>query len=895
MNSKQRLLLCSLTMLVLAASAGIRPERLTCEYMSDPMAVDAPQPRLSWVNVAGKNEKGLRQTAWQIQVASSPELLAKGEADLWDSGRQPGEASVAILYGGNKLVSGQDCYWRVRVWTDGESKPSTWSKLAVWHMGLLEASEWKAQWIGAPWESDEATARSADKSLKPAPLLRKRFMLKKEVRKAYLYICGLGYFEFFANGRKVGNDVLVPNQTDYSHRPDIDTKRVRIDNSFTGYRTLYMCYDLRPYLRRGENAVGCLLGCGFFNSFQDNYVVIPYGSPRMIAQIEIEYADGSHETVCSDTSWEVKESYIVEDDVYLGEHADGRLRDHNWCTSAEGWQKAVERKAPEGRLEAQTAYPDRVCGELQPVSIEKKADGKWGVNFGAEISGWVHLKNINGSRGRKISIRYICDNPSGGNSYICAGDKNEDYHARFTWFVFSKAEISGWEGELHRQDITAEYVHTVLPQVGHFACSDTLVNKIQEIWQRSLLDNAHGGIFSDCPHRERIGYTGDGQAACEAVMHIYDGRPVYSKWMRDILLSQNPESGYVPNAAPWESYASGGAAWGAAMIIIPHTYYKLYRDTTILAQNYQGMINLMRYFANWVDEDGIMFTRHWVGGQVSAWHNLGEWVTPSGVKPKQSLMNTYFYWLCAKDLSQIAAALGKSADEKKFAELAEQTRRAFHKRFYDPELHSYGSDGSNIFALDMGIPTDPTQLSNVVATVRTTLRRNGGHIDTGIFGTKLFFEVLTRYGLSEEAYEAFTKTDCPSYGWMIKNGATTTWEYWNGHGSHNHPMLGGGLTWLYRRVAGLDINFIENGNRRFVVHPYPPQRMDWAEYSCETIYGKAAAGWKRVPGGYIVEATVPVGCTATVVPPEGCGRECIELKSGIHRMKFTNQEITPTK
>ena len=895
----RNIIIALLTVSYITATAAIRPIKLTCEYLENPMTIDAQHPRLSWINIADKNENDQWQTAWQIQVASLPQSLAQGKADLWDSGRTDGNTSTIIPYIGKALRSGQDCYWRVRVW-DKNGKASAWSNTANWHMGLLDKSDWKAQWIGAPWDEEDATIRSKDKNDKPAPLLRKRFDISKNVKKAHVYVSGLGYFELYMNGKKVGDDVLVPNQTDYTHRPDIERKRVRIDNNFKGYRVLYVCYDVKPYLRKGNNAIGCLLGCGFFNSFNPGDFIIPYASPRIIAQIEIEYNDGTKETICSNTSWEVKKSFIVSNGIYTGEHADGRLIDRNWCCSTEGWQQAVERKSPDGQLEAQMAYSDRVNKEMKPLSIQKISSDKWFVDFGEEIAGWIHLKKMNGKPGQRIDIHYIYETnspipnknsnaspgnenvpPQGTNSYTLNGNKNEDYHAHFAWFVFSKVIINGWEGELKADQITAEDIHTELPQTAHFACSDTLINKIQKIWCRSLLDNTHGGIFSDCPHRERIGYTGDGQVACETVMYNYDGRAVYTKWMRDILLAQNPTTGYVPNAAPWESGAGGGPEWGAAMIIIPYTFYQMYHDADILNNNYKGMVELMKYFRNWVDEDGIMLHNYWDwDNPMAQWLNLGEWCAPTSVLPRKALIHTYYYWLCARDISRIAAAIGKYKDAKQYEELAEHTRKAFHKRFYDRDLHTYGEAGSNIFALDMGID-NRNQLGDVLNTLKNELKRNNGHLNTGIFGTKLFFEVLTRYGLNEEAYEAMTKTDFPSFGNWIRQGATTTWEQWDGGASHNHPMFGGGLTWLYRCLAGVDIDFIKNGDRHFVIKPCPPKNVDWAEYSNETPYGKVAVRWDKTIAGYKLQIIVPVGCTATVIPPGKDGvANTRQVKSG---------------
>ena len=864
------------------AHAVLTPGRLTCEYLVNPSVIDADKPRLSWINTAANNERGQRQTAYQIRVASSEKNLKKGNADLWDSGKTTSAQSFLVRYAGKPLKSRQECWWQVRVW-DMHGKVSDWSRPAYWGMGLLNTDEWKAQWIGAPWQGDEGANKSADKELPPAPLFRKDFTITKKVSSAKVYVSGLGYFELYLNGGKVSNDVFVPNQTNYGKRDDLDITRVTLDDNFRGYNVLYLCYDLKQMLKQGKNTLGCLLGNGFYNAI--SMWTMPYGSPRMIAQLHIDYEDGTQEVIVSDNTWKVARSAIVADGIYQGEHYDARLEQPGWCLpgqSVEGWKPAVVRKAPEGKLQAQMSPSDKVMEVLKPKKITRLENGNYKVDFGEEISGWVHLYNMKGERGRKIEINYISESANGSNSYIMKGEGKESYAARFTWFVFREVEIINWPGELKADDLTAEAVYTNLETTGHFECSNPLFNQIHKIWKRSLTDNAHGCIISDCPHRERSAYTGDGQVACVTVMHNYDATALYTKWLKDILLAQNKATGYVPNGAPWQPGCGGGVAWGAAMNIMPWEFYLHYGDKDMLAVNYEGMKEQVRYMQTWVDADGIMFSQIKSNGQVSEWHNLGEWCPADGFPPKE-LVHTFYLWRCADFTAKTAKVLGKKEEAATFAALAEKTRSAFHKRFYNPTAKTYGPSGSNIFALKMGVPDEVKK--DVQATVRQELVEHNGHLYTGIFGTQFFFEILAENGMNEQAYEAMNKKEMPGYGYWISQGATTTWEEWNGNNSHNHPMFGGGITWFYRKLSGLTTDPTEAGYKHIIIKPYPPKAISYASYSTRTPYGSAGVSWKKENDSFKMDIEVPIGSHATVYLPITSGKTVKEGGRAIEQIK----------
>ncbi len=696
-------------------------------------------------------------------------------------------------------------------------------------------------------------------------MLRKVFEIKDGVASARAYVTGLGFFELYMNGQKVGEDVLVPSVTLYGEREDLGPIGAMIRDNFREYRVMYLAYDVKDLLARGENVIGTILGNGFYNPA--NYWCQGYGTPRFLGQLHIVYKDGTEQVIVSDQSWKALKSPILMDMVYDGEHYDARLEKKGWSTpefDASGWENAVIRKAPNGQLKAHMSPVDRVMERLPPEKIEKLGEGHFKVDFGEEISGWVRLQDLIGEPGDRIEIKYICESPVGENSYTMKGSGPESYAARFTWFVFREVEIINWPGELTAEQLVAEAVYSDVETTGHFECSNPLFNKINKIWHRSQTDNMHGGIASDCPHRERSPYTGDGQVACVTVLHNFDARSFYTKWIRDMLGAQNPDNGYVPNGAPWQPGCGGGVAWGAAMIIMPWEFYLHYGDLNMLKENYEGMKGYIKYMLTWTDDDGIMFSQAPEKENPNRWMNLGDWCAP-GKLPPDEMVHTFYLWRCADMTAKTARALGKESDTEKYRRLADHTRKAFQQRFYDEINETYGPAGGNIFALKMGVPEE--QYAKVVKALKSDIENNDGHLDTGIFGTQFFFSVLSENGLHELACGAMNKKTEPGYGWWIEQGATTSWERWDGEGSRNHPMFGGGITWFYQVLAGMNPDPENPGYRHIIFKPQPAADIISASYANRTTYGKASIDWKKEGKKFTMEINVPAGCTATVHVP----------------------------
>ena len=832
--------------------SSIRAVDLRCEYAADPL-IDIAAPRLSWINSNLSQARGVEQTAYRVRVATSPEGF---DNPVWDSGKVLSKESAFVEYRGSKLLSRTSYWWQVMVW-DEKGRASEWSDTAHWHMGILSEDEWKGKWIGAPWQGEESYDVMGSMEFLPAPLLRKEFKIEKPIKQARYYGTGLGYHELYINGKRVGEDYFSPNQTNYDRRPNLVNRGIVVADPFEEYTVMYLSHDLKELLSEGENAIGVILGNGFYDI--TTHWVQGYGTPRFIGQIEILYEDGTTQIISSDESWRAERSAIVSDQIYYGEHYDARLEHEGWATAAyddSAWAKVALRGAPCGKLIPQNGPADRITERFAPVEFEKREDGIYKIKFPVEVSGWVALKNIKAQKGQRIDIKYLSESPgNGSNSYTAKGTGDESYHARFTWFVFSEVEISGIDN-LSAEQVEAHAVNSDVEPAGKFETSNELINKINQIWQRSQLDNMHGSVASDCPHRERSAYTGDAQVACVTVMHNFATQTFYNKWIRDMRGAQTAD-GYIPNGAPWQPGCGGGVGWGAAIEIIPWEFYRHYGDRRVLEQNFDAMCRHVRWMTTWVNEKGLMLMQ-----DPQEWKNLGDWLPPRQLPPAE-LVHTFFLVHCADIVVRTAHTLGLNAEAKEFATIRDKAAEAFHRELYDPATGSYGKFGSNVMALKLGVPAE--RKAKVVKALRDNIAEVNDHLDTGIVGTRYLCEILVENGLEDLAYKIINQRDFPSFGWWIEQGATTTWEQWDGGNSRNHPMFGGGIGWFYRDLAGLEAT--DAGYRSFEVRPVLPEGLEWVRYSHNTTYGEIDIKWQRKAEDFTLSCVVPVGSTATIWVP----------------------------
>ncbi|MBR3440184.1 MAG: alpha-L-rhamnosidase N-terminal domain-containing protein [Bacteroidales bacterium] len=844
--------------LICAVGCGmVGPTDLRTEYQKGDVLVEAGSaPRMSWINSS-------EQTACQIIVSKNK----NGKDPVWDSGKIDSGESHLVPYGGPALEPMTDYYWAVRTW-DGKGKATKWSEPARWTTGPA-ANGWDAQWIGAPWQEDVR-----GNWYTRYPMFRKEFNVGANLVSANMFISGLGYFEARINGGKVGDDFLAPGLTDYTLRPFLrENPRIPLDPEVTAYRTLYLSYDITNQLKQGANAIGVTLGNGYFHTrpTAQSAQCEPYGVPRLIARIELTYKDGHREHISTDTSWKAAESPFIFGDIWQGEAYDAREEQPGWDKAGfddSAWASAVVRTTPDGPLTANNGPTDKVTEVFKPVSFEKQADGSYKVDFGTVISGWTRFNGIKGNAGDTLKVEYLGEYASPRCEYIFAGNDPVDFAPRFTWFVFREAIVSGLK-DLDASQITAEAVNTNVPVNSSFSSSNPLFEQILTIFQRSQMDNMHSAVASDCPHRERLPYTGDGEVAMAAVLSSFDAASFYNKWIGDVIGSQNPETGYVPNGAPWEPMCGGGPAWGAAICVMPWEFYLRYGDKSLLENSFEGMKGYVKYLGTWTRPDGtILVAKATPDGQPFYWYNLGDWLPPQNNEiPSEALIHTFVYWICVRNVAWAAGVLGDKAAEKEYSELRDKIAASFNETFYDKDTKSYGDNGSNVLALYIGVPAD--RLEDVKATLREELMvKNNGHLNTGIIGTRYLFETLAMNGMGDVAYTIMNQRDFPSFGWWIEQGATTSWEQWNGKDSRNHPMFGGGLTWFSNMLAGVVTDPEKPGFKHFIVRPMPVKDLPEVNYSTQTPYGTVATKVTHDGQTVKVEVTVPFGSTATVYVPK---------------------------
>ncbi len=837
-----------------------RPTNLTVEYLKDPLGIDVRQPRLGWLPPAN-TQRGAGQQAYQIVAASSRNKLLAGNPDLWDSGKVASSNCAQVVYRGQVLQSQTAVHWRLRSWNQ-DGRPSQWSAPALWEMGLLKQSDWKAKWI-----ADVAAADREHTYTGPAPFFRKAFQLPSPVTSARAYICGLGFCELYLNGKRVGDQVLSPNQTNYDSRklhhllyPYRDHARMR---------ALYVTYDVTSYLRPGPNVAGIILGNGWYNQrdrLAEGYLW--YHSPKLIFQLECQSADGNGVTVASDETWKVSTSGpIIHDGIFTGEDYDARLEMDQWLEPAfndAGWMQAQTVPAPQGTLEAQISVPDRVVRSIEPVSERTVRPGVRRFDLGQNLAGWTRLK-ARGPRGSRITMRFFDEMGSDYgqvDSYVLKGTGTEVHEPRFTWHGFRTIEVQGTPETLAAASLEGRIVHSDVQTAGRFECSNDLFNRILHNARWSQLSNMHCGVPSDCPHRERLGYTGDGQVDAESAMLNFRMAPFYSKWIRDIHDSQSSVTGFVPHTVPFEG-GGGGPPWGCACVIIPWLMHLYYGDRRVLEEQYSCMRQWVEYLRGCTDATGLV-----VHEEPGSWC-LGEWATPTPVKIPKPLVNTCYYAYVSRLMARIAGVLGRTQDARHFAALARSAGNAVNQKFFNASIGQYydGRQGANVFPLAFGV-TPPAQVKAVFnRLVEINLHQNNGHFDTGMYGTPLTLDVLTAGGRADVAYTLMNQTTFPSYGFELAKGATTLWENWDGSGSHNHAMYASVARWFYKALAGIAPDPRHPGFKNIIVRPYPLESLSYVRAEYDSIRGKIASHWEQKDGKLQWNLEIPPASTATIFLP----------------------------
>lgn len=842
-----------------ASIAGaIWPVRLRCEYLDNPLGIDVVKPRLSWTLEAMTNTRGLKQSAYRVLVASTPEKLAADRGDLWDSGKVESDQQLHITYAGQQLTSRLRCHWKVRVW-DQRHEASAWSEPAMWSMGLLKSSDWRGKWIA---DAHALKPPMAEGVKRTSPWLRKTFTLAGKPKRATVYVASIGYHELYVNGRKVSDAVLSPAVSELDRR------------------VLYVTYEVTDLLEPGENCLALWVGQGW--AAWQTYD-IKHGATAIV-QLEVERDGADSLVIATDATWKTHPSPITfigswKYGDFGGENYDATREIAGWNTTGlddRSWQPATVIPAKPAILSAEMVQPNRKIEELRPVAIEPVEDHKFRIDMGRNYNGWLRLRvTDSGTNPVKITYSERADQAQSFNQadeLIPGVDGESVFCSRFNYRTFRWATVEGLTEAPQPEDVTGFMIHTDYPATTDFSCSDDLLNRIHDtiVWTYRCL--SLGGYVVDCSHRERCGYGAEGQASMECGMTHFDQAAMFTKWLRDWRDVQDPRSGSLPNTAPTR-WGGGGPAWGAIVVTMPWECYLRYGDRRILYNNYAAMQGYLRWLKDRT-KGGVLQVY-----DKSRYGYIGDWVSALGIDPAprgqpnphrvRQFFNNCYMIHCLQIAGRVANLLDKPDEAAGFARQAEAMKQAVHKAFFDEATHSYVLNEQTYLALPLliGLPPEPLQskvLDNLERNIRVVHK---GHITSGVLGTYLQLKYLTRAGRGDLIHTMLSQPGRPGWGHMLAQGATTIWEYWDGIKSRNHTSFLSAGSWFVEGLGGIQPDPQAPGFKHIVIRPVVVGDLTWVKCTHRSIRGKIVSNWRREGGKLYVEVTVPPNTTATIHVP----------------------------
>ena len=861
------------TLEILSGYAAGNVTHLRCRSMENPVGVVSPD--FSWQ--LQDSTIGARQTGWELQIATSPERLAAGEADVWKSNLRSSSEQLHIIPSGARFQDGEKYWWRVRV-RGNDGRMTSWSTAATFVMGLSDAS-WKARWITVNW----GECRSL-------PYLRKEFHLNERPLRAVAYVCALGCGDFYVNGvLSDSTRVLDPAQTNYEQY------------------ALYSAIDVTDRMVVGDNCMGVMLGDGWYHQNRVWGTGFAYGKPKLRLQLQLTYADGRHEELGSDDSWQWAEGPVVNSNIYAGETYDANREIRNWCRAGhvEGnWHAAIETdEALPPSLRPQMMDPIRLLNRVQAKKIWRDRNGNWVIDFGENIAAVPKL-NVSLPQGTVLTLRMgeclaadstvdfsttgvfatgVCQT----DEYTCSGRSPEMWTPRFTYHGFRYAELTGinWQPDLSM--VEAVVTHTAVAETGNFSCDNAQLNKLHELAVRTFQSNIHG-LPTDCPHRERCGWLGDAHTVAPFESMNADMENFFLKYMDDvnssgskfekntlfhklynsIFYNADKPVGLSYMIAPGRRQCGVASPdWGTAQVQIPWDLYWYYGNKECLTKSYD-------YMKVWTNHLSKLSENFIVP------YGLGDWCPPGGNKKIECpipLSSTAFHYKDVCLMVQTAHLLGHSSDEKFYQSLKQKIAKAFVTKFYDAAHHTFGCQTADAMALDFGLVPTGEEEAVAASMVRNADEKHGGFLHVGIFGLARIAQTLSDHGHAADAVRFFTKQGENSFAWMwTANHATTLWEALPTasdavtmkaahEGSLNHPMQGGYDTWFYQNIAGL--RPLEAGYRKLLFVLPNVSQIHQASGTIDTPYGKAVSSWNEKDGNISWEITIPANASAEVVVP----------------------------
>lgn len=855
------------------AQNDINLNDLQCEMLTNPLGIDVLNPRLSWQFDTSLSE--IEQTAYHILVASSEEKLEKNEADLWDSGKVNSNASINVVYNGKQLGSRNEAYWKVKVWTNkGETQ---WSETAFWTMGILSYAEWKStRWIGYNQLFEGDTIGQFSRL--SARYVRKLIHMEKKVKEAKVYIMGMGLYELYINGEKIGDQVLAPVPTDY-------TKNVK-----------YNVFDVSSQLQKGENVIGTILGNGRYFAMRQEYKpykIKSFGFPKMAMQLFVEYEDGSKERIKTDESWKFSpHGPIRANNEYDGEVYDARMEMPNWNKVGfddSDWMNMMWVQEPGGFQEAQMTPNMKVMDTVNPLSITETPKGTYILDMGQNMVGWLQIK-VKGNRGDKIIMKFAESLKEDGtlytanlrdarvtDEYILKGDGEEVWEPKFVYHGFRFVEIEGYTYKPTLNDFVGKVVYDNIKTTGTFESSNETMNQIfkNAFWG---INGNYKGMPIDCPQRnERQPWLGDRTTGAYGESFLFDNQTLYAKWLDDIKFSQTLDGG-IPDVAPafWRYYGDG-VTWQGAYIKVADMLYQQFGDK-------RGIMNHYPFMKKWV----LYMEQQYLKNDLMTKDKYGDWCVPpesleiirskdpSRLTDGEVLSSAFYYHLLQlmKKFAEIADASPK--DIIYYNDLAERVKTAFNNKYLNKETFSYANNTVTANVLPLAFGMVPKELEQKVfenMAYQVEVVKNG-HVSTGVVGIQFLMRTLTEFGRGDLAFKLASNKTYPSWGYMVENGATTIWELWNGNtanpemNSQNHVMLLGDLMiWYYENMAGIKSSSDHPGFKEIIMKPDFDAGLSFVNASYESSYGTIKSHWKKKRNKLEWDVTIPPNTTAKVYLP----------------------------
>ncbi len=839
------------------SSVSLTIGSLKCEYANSPGNIDNPNPRFSWVILS--SERGVEQSAYQIIVYDGDSR----SGIVWDSGQNKSSSSNQITYAGKKLKSNSKYSWEVRIW-DQNGKKHESEAVSFW-TALLSNSEWEAKWIGAGPTNEPRSPKGFFMGVNEqhdlsdtvvhdgrSVLLRNEFSCTQKIKNARVFVVGLGYYELYLNGEKVGDHVLSPAKTNY--RSDV----------------LYDTYDVTKELNKGNNAIGIHLGNGWFNPYKKwwkEYRMQWFGAKRAFLQLEIEYEDGEKATIISDENWKFHHGPVLYNCVYDGELYDASKEIPNWASSPfddARWKPVNIVEPPGGKLRSHVMQPIRVNEVFEPIAMHTPKPNVRVYDMGQNFTGWAKIK-VKGKKGTKLRLQFAEEIYEDGSinttsnehakaeaTYILKGNGSEIYEPRFTFYGYRYVEVTADPTLPEIESIEGLVVYSDNELTGTFECGNETINKIHRATVWSTKSNMIGYPM-DCPQRdERLGWFGDVQVTIEEAMFNFDMPLFYSNWLTGIRKNQEPKTGDIPIISPRPYIWDVGVEWSSTYNILVWNQYLYYGDKRILEENYDAMKRYLSFLETTATNNII--PKGWIGD----WGSLVE----GWIEGEPESVPTAFYFWNSKILSRVAKVIGMDEDIEFFLEKAESIKETYNASFFNLEKKEYndGSQMANAFPLFLGLVPEE-HISDVLDNlVEDIVKTNGGHLTTGVLGSKYMIDALTMLGRPDVAYLLATQTGYPSWSDMVEK-YTTMSEFWTLKQSHNHVMTGSIDAFFYKTLAGINLNEDFPGCERVIIKPYIPESLSYVKASVETIRGKLSVHWENK----LTELKINIGIPANVI------------------------------